>query len=262
MADQNFEVIETTIQDRIFYITLNRPDKRNALNSAMISELKEAFKQAEKDETSRIIVIKANGKAFSAGADLESLQALQENSYSDNLQDSNHLKELFEQIYYHNLPVVAQVEGHAIAGGCGLTTVCDFIFSVPEAKFGYTEVKIGFIPAIVMIFLLRKIGEARAKSLLMTGELKKANEIQDWGLIHEIVDPENIGEHVHNFATQLAGNTSGEAVSLTKEMIAKIQSMNAKDAINYAAENNARARSSDDCQRGIEAFLNKEELKW
>lgn len=262
MEDERFQVIETAIKDRIFYITLNRPDKRNALNSEMITELKEAFKQAEKDETSRVIVLKGNGKVFSAGADLESLKALQENTYSENLQDSNHLKELFEQIYYHNKPVIAQVEGHAIAGGCGLATGCDFIFSVPEAKFGYTEVKIGFVPAIVMIFLLRKIGEARAKSLLMTGELRKAQEIQDWGLIHEVVEPGEIEERVYNFATQLAENTSGEAVSLTKEMIAKIQSMDAKDAINYAAENNARARSSDDCQRGIEAFLNKEELKW
>lgn len=263
MAKAEYSTIQTESKGRILYITLNRPEKRNALNSDMVGELKDVLKQANKDQAEeKVIVLRGNEKAFSAGADLESLQKLQTYSYSDNLQDSNHLKELFQQIYYHDKPIIAQVEGHAIAGGCGLATVCDFIFSVPEAKFGYTEVKIGFVPAIVMVFLLRKIGETKARELLLTGDLKKAAEMEKMGLINEVVGPDQIQERVQEFATYLIENTSGEAVALTREMIAEIQSMDIKDAINYAAENNAKARSSEDCQKGIEAFLNKEELKW
>ncbi len=263
MGEQGFNTIETQTKDRILTIVLNRPDKRNALNSEMISELKEVLKKADKDEAEeKVIILKGKGKAFSAGADLEALQKLQTYSYSDNLQDSNHLKELFQVIYYHSKPIIAQVNGHAIAGGCGLATVCDFIFAVPEAKFGYTEVKIGFVPAIVMVFLLRKIGEVKARELLLTGELQDAQKMKTIGLINEVYEPNAIEEAVNNFAQQLAENTSAQAVALTREMIAEIQSMHVKDAINYAAENNAKARSFEDCQKGIQAFLNKEELKW
>ncbi len=263
MEEKGFTTIQTQIEHRILYITLNRPEKRNALNSDMIGELKNVLKEADKSNNeAKVIVLRGNGKAFSAGADLESLQKLQTFSYSDNLQDSNHLKELFQLIYYHSKPVIAQVEGHAIAGGCGLATVCDFIFSVPEAKFGYTEVKIGFVPAIVMVFLLRKVGETKARELLLTGTLKKGTEMKEIGLVNQVSEPESIAEEVKNFATQIAEDTSSEAVALTREMIAEIQSMHVKDAINYAAENNARARSFEDCQKGIEAFLNKEALKW
>ena len=262
MEASAFNTIETTQEDRIRYITLNRPDKRNALNSEMVGELKEAFRQAEKEDTSRVVVIRANGKAFSAGADLEALQKLQTYSYSDNLQDSNHLKELFQLIYFHDKPVIAQVEGHAIAGGCGLATVCDFIYAVPEAKFGYTEVKIGFVPAIVMVFLLRKIGEAKARELLLTGKLEKAPAMEAAGLVNGVYEGDQIKEAVKELAQHIATATSPEAIALTREMIAEIQSMPVKDAINYAAENNARARGFEDCQKGIQAFLNKENLSW
>ena len=262
MEEQQPNTIETSLNDRIRYITLNRPDKRNALNSEMIGELKEVFRKAEKEAESRVIVLNANGKVFSAGADLEGLQKLQTYSYSDNLQDSNHLKELFHIIYYLDKPVIAQVEGHAIAGGCGLATVCDFIYAAPEAKFGYTEVKIGFVPAIVMVFLLRKIGEGKARELLLTGKLEKAQAMEAAGLVNGVYEPDTIQETVKELADHIAYNTSGEAVALTREMIANIQSMPVEDAISYAAESNAKARGFDDCQRGIAAFLNKEELKW
>ncbi len=158
--------IEYAVADRIGYITLNRPDKRNALSFDLVKELKEAFARAEDDAAVKVIVLRANGEAFCAGADLAYLQNLQKFSHVENLADSNHLKELFLQIYILKKVVIAQVQGHALAGGCGLATVCDFSFSVPEAKFGYTEVKIGFIPAIVMVFLIRKIGEGKARHLL------------------------------------------------------------------------------------------------
>ncbi|HAC23901.1 MAG TPA: methylglutaconyl-CoA hydratase, partial [Cytophagales bacterium] len=152
-------------EDCIGYITLNRPDKRNALSPELIKALSEAFDRATRDEQAKVIVLKANGEAFCSGADLAFLQQMQAFSEEENYQDSSRLKELFLKIYTLPKVVIAQVQGHALAGGCGLATVCDFTFAVPQARFGYTEVKIGFVPAIVMVFLLRKLGEQKAKQL-------------------------------------------------------------------------------------------------
>jgi len=150
-------------EERIGTITINRPEKRNALNFEIVQELKIALEMAANDADCKVIVLRAEGKAFCAGADLEYIQTLQNNTFEENLQDSGHLRELFQQIYLHEKVIIAQIQGHALAGGCGLASVCDFSFAVPEAKFGYTEVKIGFVPAIVMVFLIRKIGEAKAR---------------------------------------------------------------------------------------------------
>lgn len=249
-------------QNQIGYITLNRPEKRNALNSEMVTELKEAFKQASDDDSCKVIVLKAEGAAFSAGADLAYLQQLQENSYEENYADSSHLKGLFEQIYWHDKVVIAQVEGHAIAGGCGLATVCDFVFSVPEASFGYTEVKIGFIPAIVMFFLLRKVDEKTAKELLLTGKLFSAEKALNYGLLNEVVTADDMEEHVNKFAGKLVAQCSGQSLRITKLMIAEIQSMEGKEALDYAAQMNAKARGNEDCKKGISAFLQKEKIDW
>jgi methylglutaconyl-CoA hydratase len=256
------EYILTEKKDRIHEIILNRPDKRNALSSEFVKELREAVNEANDDDNIRVLLISARGKAFSAGADLAYLQQLQNNSYEENLADSSNLMELFHSIYYHNKIVIAQVEGHALAGGCGLATVCDFVFSVPEAKFGYTEVKIGFIPAIVMFFLLRKIGEAKSRELLLTGKLINAEEAKSFGLINEIIAPEQIGEYVRNFALGLCKDTSPQAVALTRKMIADIQHLPARAALEYAAAQNAHARATNDCKKGIGAFLNKQDIVW
>lgn len=254
--------IDLTISNRIGYITLNRPDKRNALSFEVVKELKEAFAKMEKDDAVKVIVLKANGDVFCSGADLSYLQKLQDFSYEENLEDSNHLKELFTQIYTLHKVVIAQVQGHALAGGCGLATVCDFTFSVPEAKFGYTEVKIGFIPAIVMVFLLRKIGEARAKQLLLSGDPVKAEEAFRLGLITKVVSKESLEADVNTFAQTLVTNNSAHSMMLTRQMIAQVQSMPLEEALTYAASMNAQARASADCKKGVAAFLNKEKLTW
>ncbi len=250
------------VRDRIGFITLDRPAKRNALNQELISELSAAFDKASKDDSVKVVVLKANGDAFCSGADLGYLQQLQNFSYDDNLADSSNLKELFLKIYSLNKVVVAQVEGHAIAGGCGLATVCDFIFSVPEAKFGYTEVKIGFIPAIVMVFLIRKIGEQRARHLLLTGDLISATDAHSLGLITRVVPTERISEEVTSFARKLITSNSAEAMATTRRMISEVQSMTLNDALSYAARMNADARGTDDCKKGIAAFLDKKPLEW
>ncbi len=258
----SFDHLDYQVKDRLAYITLDRPNKRNALNYDLITELKEAISYAENNNKVKVIILNANGKAFSAGADLASLQQLQENSYEENHLDSLHLMELLRLIYHLNKVVIAQIEGPAIAGGCGLTTVCDITFAVPDAKFGYTEVKIGFVPALVMKFLLRKVGETTAKELLLTGQIFKAKAAQSYGLINYVVSPEKIEEEVYNFGQKLCQKASGESLKRTKQMIAEIQSMNMNDALNYAAEHNAKSRATRDCKKGINAFLNKEELKW
>jgi len=248
--------------DRIGYAVLNRPDKRNALSHDVVSELKEAFSMAAADEGVKVIVLKANGDVFCSGADLASLQALQGYSYEENLADSNHLKDLFLQIYTLPKVVIAQVQGHALAGGCGLATVCDFSVTVPEAKFGYTEVKIGFIPAIVMVFLLRKIGEMKTRQLLLTGDPVSADEAVNMGLISQIVPADILDTAVNHIARRMIETNSGEAMGTTKRMIAEVQSMKLDEALTFAARCNADARASDDCKKGINAFLNKQKLIW
>jgi methylglutaconyl-CoA hydratase len=257
-----YAFIKTQISDRKGTIILNRPDKKNALNANVVMELKDAFSQLQQSKDVKVIILRASGTVFSAGADLAYLQLLQKNSYEDNLKDSNHLKELYLQIYTSQKPVIAQVQGHAIAGGCGLAAVCDFVFSSNTANFGYTEVRIGFIPALVMVFLLRKIGEGRAKELLLGGNLIDAVTAQQYGLINYITTSEDLEPAVESFADALVTKNSASSMRMTKEMITGIGSMSLDQALTYAAEMNAKARSTEDCKKGIEAFLNKESLMW
>ena len=254
--------IEYAALDGLAFITLNRPEKSNALCYDLVSELRIAFKTAEEDEKVKVIILKANGDAFCAGADLGYLQELQSNSFEQNLADSDNLKELFLQIYEGKKIVISQVHAHALAGGCGLASVCDFTFAAPEANFGYTEVKIGFVPAIVMVFLLRKVGEGKAKQLLLGAPIITAEEALAMGLIHYIRDKEVLASEVQEFALQLIENNSAYAMGVTKQMVAKVQSLALHEALAFASEMNAKARGSEDCKRGILAFLNKEKITW
>ena len=256
------KTINYNTTERLAIITLNRPEKRNALNHEVIAELKQAFDQAANDNQVKAIVLKANGDSFCSGADLDALRKLQKFSYEENLNDSNHLKELFLKIYTHPKVVIAQVQGHALAGGCGLATVCDWVFATPNSKFGYTEVKIGFIPALVSVFILRKIGEGAARELLLGGELISADKAMAMGLINYVVEDDKIEQVVSEFANKLITTNSASSMALTKKMIADIPGQSLADALNYAANLNSKARETEDCKRGIEAFLNKEKIIW
>jgi methylglutaconyl-CoA hydratase len=247
-------------ENRVAFLTLNRPEKRNAFSAELVSELKEAFFKAQEDENVKVVVLQAAGTVFCAGADLAYLQTLQANAYEENLADSVFLKDLYEQIYRFPKPTIAAVQGAALAGGCGLATVCDFVFAVPEAKFGYTEVKIGFVPAIVSKLLLRKIGETQARYLLISGELITAQKAEQIGLVTAVV--ENLSEKVQNFAQILCKNNSAEAMFMTKKAIEIVQEQDLSQALDYAAALNAQARATQDCKKGIAAFLNKEKIVW
>jgi len=257
MSYVNYEVIERT-----GCITLSRPEKRNALNFEVVQQLKEAFKNAENDSNVKIVVLRSQGEVFCAGADLEYLQQLQQNSYEDNLKDSMNLMELYKLIYELKKVVIAQVNGHAIAGGAGLVSVCDFSFTVPTANFGYTEVKIGFIPAIVSVFLLKKIGEAKTKELLLSGHTISAIDAKHIGLVNFIEDSNKLENTVMEFAEKLAVSNSGMSMEFTKKLISQVQDLDLNQGLLFAAEMNAKARSTDDCKKGISSFLKKEKLSW
>lgn len=249
-------------KDSLGIVILDRPEKRNALNAEFVSELIDVFETLEQDEQVKIIVLRANGDVFSAGADLKYLQELQQNTYEENVADSKLLASLFLKIYRLKKVVIAEVQGHAIAGGCGLISVCDFVFAANEAKFGYTEVKIGFVPAIVMVFLLRKLGETHVKELLLSGYLVTAQKAMEIGLINKIIDKKDLSVFVESYACDLVRNNSSNSLAVTKQLIGQVQSLDLEDAINLATESNATVRNSEDCKRGIAAFLNGEQIFW
>ena len=248
--------------DRIATITLNRVDKRNALNPDLVEQLTNNLLKAEEDDDVKVIILKANGAVFSAGADLAYLQQLQQNSYEENLADSNQLKKLFTTICYLPKIVIAQVEGHAIAGGCGLATVCDVIFAIPEANYGYTEVKLGFVPAIVSCFLMRKTSETIAKKILLTGELFSADQALAYNLITFVTKQEEINQKIKEFATNLCNNTSSNSLMITKQLINQTTYPLLDKTLDMAVQINARVRESDDFKKGVASFLNKEKINW
>lgn len=254
--------VDLSVSDRICFITLNRPEKRNALSFELIDELKTAFKTAESDESVKVVVLRANGDVFCAGADLAYLQKLQAYSFDENLADSNHLRELLLTIYTLKKVVIAQVHGHAIAGGCGLASVCDFIFAVPESKFGYTEVRLGFVPALVMMFLIRRIGEGRAKELLLSGELISADQAASMGLINKVVKASELEQEVRQLCEMLITSTSSASLERTKKLIALLPSMPLDQALSLAARENAESRSTDDFKKGVASFLERKKLTW
>jgi methylglutaconyl-CoA hydratase len=256
------DLIETATEAQVRTIRLNRPDKRNALNADLVTALREALSAAEAAGDVRVIVLTGNGSVFSAGADLASLQALREASPLENEDDSRHLAGLFRQIYQHPKPVIAQVNGHAIGGGCGLAAVCDFSLVADDAKLGFSEVRIGFVPAIVMVFVQRKLGEAAARDLLLRGRLVTAAQASEVGLVSRAVAGGALDGEVQDLARELATETSESAVALTKRMLAQVPGMGFEEAMDYAVQMNAFARGTDDCKAGVDAFLNDEDPPW
>ena len=363
---KNLVEIEST--QRVARITLNRPEKRNALSGEMVEALQRALDEVEHNDGIRVVILTGAGSAFSAGADLESLSKMQSASATDNAEDSHRLAALFRRIYTYPKPVIARINGHAIAGGCGLAAVCDFsiavetarlgftevrigfvpaivmlfvlrkvgeagsrrlmltgdlisaaqavelkmqsasatdnaedshrlaalfrrIYTYPKpviaringhaiaggcglaavcdfsiavetARLGFTEVRIGFVPAIVMLFVLRKVGEAGSRRLMLTGDLISAAQAVELNLIDETVPESELNSRVDELADSLATNTSASALRMTKQMLARIPGMGFDEALEYAAGMNAFARSTSDCKAGIAAFLSKTDPPW
>jgi methylglutaconyl-CoA hydratase len=244
-------------------ITLNRPDKRNAMDDLMVKELTTAFSMAAKDPDARIVLLRANGSAFCAGADLDYLSRVASYDLEESRNDSSRLAQLYRLIYELRKPVIAIVDGPAVAGGCGLASVCDFVIASKErARFGYTEVRIGFIPAIVLVFLVKRIGEGRARELVVRGNLLSADEAREIGLVSTVVPSESLESTVTALVEELVTQNSPIAMGLCKELLAKMHGMNFMDALEFAANMNAAARMNAECKRGIAAFLKKEKIDW
>jgi methylglutaconyl-CoA hydratase len=238
-------------------ITLNRPDKRNALNPTLIAEITHVFTDLRRHDDVKVIVLQANGKVFCAGMDLAYLQQISENSVMQNKVDSRTFHEMLYAIYTSPKPVIARVQGAAIAGGCGIASVCDMVIASREKSlFGYSEVKIGFIPAIVSVYLVRRIGGMQAQRLLLTAENISADEAFRLGLITKVVDDAELDNAVAEASQMLAANSSS-AMALTKEILSALPNMSLESALNHAVAMNALARTTDDFKRGVAGFLQK-----
>jgi methylglutaconyl-CoA hydratase len=251
-------LVETTGQ--VATITLNRPEKRNAISIQMIAELLSALDDLEKTRT-RVVILTGAGTAFCAGMDLEMLQAIARQSASENQDDSRRIAKMLRKIWSYTKPLIAAVNGHALAGGCGIATLCDFTLAVPEAKFGYTEVRIGFLPAIVSVFLTRQIGEKRCRDLLLTGRLIEASEAKEFGLINEIVAPEVLMDRARELAEVLI-SASPASVTRAKHLLTSAAAPSLDHDLERAILENARIRCTPDFKEGLASFLEKRKPNW
>ena len=247
-------IIETA--DSIATITLNRPDKRNALNDALINDLKAALNTANTDKTLRAVIIKGAGKDFCSGADLSALRKISESDVLENHDDADNLKELFSNIRRVKIPVIAAVHGRALAGGCGLATACDLVLATDDARFGYPEVKIGFVPAMVMAILRRNVSEKRAFALATQGFEFDAATAKNFGLINEIFAPEEFEAKINKYVS-VYKNVSRSAVVLSKRLLYQMDGLTYESALASGVDVNTIARLTDDCQTGIAKFLEK-----
>lgn len=258
-----FYRITYSVQKRIARITLNWPEKNNALDDQMVSELIQAFVQTQRDTQVSAVILRAEGDSFCSGVDPSYIQRISKYDFSQNLQDSSNLMKLFQQIYTLRKPVIALVQGAALAGGCGLASVCDFIIASHEtASFGYTEAQIGFIPAIVLIFLVRRIGEGRARELALKGSIINAEKAFEIGLINQTAPAIELEKAGVRLANELITKNSGTSMGLIKELLARVHGMATNDALEYASHLNALTRMTDDCKKGMEAFLNSKSNEW
>ena len=258
----NFSRLSYSAEGRVCRITLARPSKRNSLDDTMVSELAQAFVSAAKDPAVKILILSGEGNAFCAGADLEYLDKLSRYDFSQNLEDSRSLMKLFHLMYTMRKPIIGRVHGPAIAGGCGLACACDIVIAAEGATFGFPEVSLGFIPGIVLTFLVRRVGEGKARELVMTGRTLRARDALACGLVNEVVPNSALDDRVREVTDELCTNASGSSLGLIKEMFSKMDGLNLPDLLEYAANVNAATRMSEECKKGLAAFLNKEKVRW
>src|SRR6202165_5278649 len=240
MFSNMYSTLLLDISGKIATLTLNRPDKRNAISAAMISDLQSALDAIEKSHA-RVGILTGSGKAFSAGMDLEMLAAIAQQSPTENQDDSRRVAKMFRRIWSFSKPLIAAVNGAALAGGCGIATLCDFTLAIPEAKFGYTEVKIGVLPAIVSVFLTRQIGDKRARDLLLTGRMITAAEAKELGLVTEIVEPARLQDRAKELAAVLI-EASPSSLMRAKRLLTAAAAAGVDADLARAVVGNARIR--------------------
>ena len=256
----DYKTLHLAHDGNIATITLNRPEKRNAISYELIEELLTALDEVG-NSSALVLILTGAGKAFCSGMDLEELKALVGRSPEQSLKDSETMARLFRSLYDFPRPTISAVNGAAIAGGCGLATLCDFTLSAPEAKFGYTEVRIGFIPAIVSTFLLRQVGEKHARDLLLTGRVIGAEEAYRIGLINEVVAAEKLIERAQELALQLLDNSPASLVR-TKRLLSDYARVELDAQIQAAIREDAAIRATTDFREGVSSFLEKRKPRW
>jgi methylglutaconyl-CoA hydratase len=250
------QAVVYAVEGTVALITLNRPEKRNALNDALISGLKDALREVDANDAVRVVLITGAGADFCSGADLSALQKISDSSVEENLEDAQSLMELFALIRRVRVPVVAAVRGRALAGGCGLATACDLVLAARSARFGYPEVKIGFVPAMVMAILRRNVSEKRAFELITLGAEIGADEAERIGLVNKVFDDATFEAEVESY---MAGfeKMSRSAVMLSKRLLYHMDGMTFDTALQAGADVNTIARMTEDCRKGIARFLKK-----
>jgi methylglutaconyl-CoA hydratase len=236
--------------------TLNRPDKRNALDGEMVAELKAAFSASASDDACRVVLLTGAGTDFCSGADLASLERTAQNGVLDNMADARSTAELFLMMRNHPRPVIAAVQGRALAGGCGIATACDIILAAQSAQFGYPEVNIGFVPAMVMAILRRSVSEKAAFELVVTGEMVPASRARELGIVQRVFDDAQFSSEVEIYVAKLAAK-SASALMLSKRLLYNMDSMSFEAALQAGVEINAIARQTEDCRKGVEKVLKK-----
>jgi len=255
-----YSTLFVNFSNEIATITLNRPDKRNAISAEMIGELQSALDAIESTPT-RVVLLTGAGKAFCAGMDLQMLAAIAKQSPAENQEDSRRIAKLFRRVWSFSRPMIAAVNGAALAGGCGLATLCDFTLAVPEAKFGYTEVRIGFLPALVSVFLTRQIGEKRCRDLLLTGRVIDAAEAKEFGLVSEVVPSGQLLERAMELANDLLA-ASPSSICRAKRLLVSAESATLDHDLERAILENARIRCTPDFREGLASFLEKRKPVW
>lgn len=260
MSTAAYTTLTLSHEGPIAFITLNRPDKRNAISYELIDDLLKALREVESSPVT-ILILTGAGKAFCSGMDLDNLRALTSRSHEENIADSRQMAQMFRTLYEFPKVTIAAVNGPAIAGGCGLATLCDFTIASREAKFGYTEVRIGFIPAIVSAFLLRQVGEKLARELLLTGRIISADEAQRFGLANEVVPPDQLLERARALAAELLQNSPASLLA-AKRLLRNYSAKQLDSQIAEAVQENARIRTTDDFREGVSSFLEKRKPNW
>jgi len=255
-----YTTIVVAEEEGVWRITLNRPERRNAMTPEMQTELIAAMEEAAASDC-RVVVFAGAGEAFCAGLDLSALQRMNDKSAAEHTADATRVAQLFRTLYELPKPTIAMVQGPAIAGGTGLATMCDFTLAAPEAKFGYTEVRIGFVPAVVSAFLVLQVGEKQARDLLLTGRLFSSEEALRLGLVNEVVEAGRLEVRMLEIVTALKAN-SPEALSATKRLLAAQNRVWLDTAIAQALAANAEARGTHDFREGVAAFLEKRKPVW
>lgn len=255
MKKKNPAVIYT-VEGPVALVTLNRPEKRNALNDALVAGLKDSLREADADDSVRVVLVTGAGADFCSGADLAALQKISESSVTENLEDAGSLMELFALVRRVRVPVVAAVRGRALAGGCGLATACDLVLAARSARFGYPEVRIGFVPAMVMAILRRNVSEKRAFELIVRGAEIGADEAERIGLVNRVFEDAEFESEVETYVASFE-KVSRSAVMLSKRLLYHMDGMTFDAALQSGVDVNALARMTEDCQQGIARFLKK-----